>query len=68
MNASWFEDALLDVESAKNEYKIKNPAPTLNDARERRHKGDKLAYKKYFNAKQKYETKLINYMQNKFKE
>ncbi|EJB8445213.1 hypothetical protein MW350_004756 [Vibrio parahaemolyticus] len=63
-----FEDVLLEVENAINEYRIKNPAPTLSDAREEKQKGDKLAYKKYFNAKQKYNVELIQYMQNKFKE
>lgn len=68
LNVSMFEEVLLDVESVKNDYRMKNPAPTLNDAREQRNKGDELAYKKYFNAKQKYDAKLIQYMQNKFKE
>ncbi|TOI28176.1 hypothetical protein CGI63_22815 [Vibrio parahaemolyticus] len=68
LNVSMFEEVLFDVESVKNDYRMKNPAPTLNDAREQRNKGDELAYKKYFNAKQKYDAKLIQYMQNKFKE
>ncbi|WP_129831072.1 hypothetical protein [Vibrio parahaemolyticus] len=68
LNVVMFEDVLLEVENAKNDYRIKNPAPTLSEAREEKHKGDKLAYKKYFIAKQKYNAKLIQYMQNKFKE
>ncbi|HCM1428160.1 TPA: hypothetical protein N2909_004469 [Vibrio parahaemolyticus] len=68
LNVLMFEDVLLEVENAINEYRIKNPAPTLSDAREEKHKGDKLAYKKYFNARQKYNAKLIEYMQNKFKD
>lgn len=47
LNVSMFEDVLLDVERAKKDYRIKNPAPTLNDAREKRNTGDELAYKKY---------------------
>ncbi|EGR2303483.1 hypothetical protein D0814_25425 [Vibrio parahaemolyticus] len=68
LTVSMFEDVLLEVENAINEYRIKNPAPTLSDAGEEKQKGDKLAYKKYFNAKQKYNVELIQYMQNKFKE
>lgn len=68
LKVSMVEEVLLDVESAKNDFRIKNPAPTLNDAIEQRSKGDELAYKKYFNAKLKYNARLIQYMQNKFKE